>query len=518
MINIKWNLSSIVLLLFLILILLSHISLSAPGATNNRALNRNYTFSGSISREVLESYLSRAITMSDMFMGEGNLDDNIRMLIYIEGKFVGRTVFLWAEENQLPNRLMEAQSGIASVHAIDSEIILQAAIFEIITTDVENLPIPAWVFQEFGLTVESRNFDYESMLFDSGEEIDFYGPGASVPDITKLETRLWFFYLAASYIDIGIEAIHLGQLNWVSQADTGYANLEDLIAHIRSYASQNAHRNYVILDAHTHGIVRDGNLLLDFHSYPLRMVEVEGSPMETTLQVGYYDSIYLNSAGGTAPSGWYADSLPYLVEFDHGYGRGTVEENVAPEFVWGYDEISWFSLLSESARNNFLYFAWDWVRNTDPNGYLEMPGMRPTFINTLPHSPDWYFANTASSAVPDGYNQEETIKDIWAQDTTTTTTTADSTTTSTVTNSTTTTNGGPCLSELVYGEYSEETELLRYVRDNVLRQTPEGNELIGLYYQWSPAIVKVMKGDEEFKESVKELIDGILPTIREVVE
>ncbi|UCE74914.1 MAG: hypothetical protein JSV56_04220, partial [Methanomassiliicoccales archaeon] len=408
-----------------------------------------------------------------------------------EGKFAGRTVFLWAGESQLLNRIMEAENDIASVHATDPEIILQAAIFEIITTEVENLSIPAWVFQELGLVVENRNFDYESMLFDSGEEIDFYGPGASVPDITKLETRLWFFYLAASYIDIGIEAIHLGQLNWVSQADTDYANLEDLIAHIRSYASQNARRNYVILDAHTHGIVRDGNLLLDFHSYPLRIVEVEGSPMETTLQVGYHDSIYLNSKGGTAPSGWYADSLPYLVEFDHGYGRGSVEENVGPEFVWGYDEISWFSLLIESARNDFLYFAWDWVRNTDPNGHLEMPGMRPTFINTLPHQPDWYYANSASSAVPDGYNQEKTIKDIWTQDT-----------------------AISCTVLNIYGEDTEEVELLRYVRDNVLSHTPEGRELIKLYYQWSPAIVKVMEKDAGFKEEVKELIEGILPMIR----
>ena len=40
-----------------------------------------------------------------------------------------------------------------------------------------------------------------------------------------------------------------------------------------------------------------------------------------------------------------------------------------------------------------------------------------------------------------------------------------------------------CPFEQIYGEHSEETELLRYFRDNVLNQTPEGQEIIKLYYQ-----------------------------------
>ncbi len=72
----------------------------------------------------------------------------------------------------------------------------------------------------------------------------------------------------------------------------------------------------------------------------------------------------------------------------------------------------------------------------------------------------------------------------------------------------------PCPSEAVYGEYSEEALSLRAFRDNVLSQTPEGKELIRLYYQWSPTIVNTMEEDEEFKEEVKEVIDGVLPLIR----
>ena len=67
----------------------------------------------------------------------------------------------------------------------------------------------------------------------------------------------------------------------------------------------------------------------------------------------------------------------------------------------------------------------------------------------------------------------------------------------------------------LYGEGSVEVDLLRDFRDNVLTQTPEGQELIDLYYQWSPAIVQAMEADEEFKEDVKEMVDGVLELITE---
>jgi len=82
------------------------------------------------------------------------------------------------------------------------------------------------------------------------------------------------------------------------------------------------------------------------------------------------------------------------------------------------------------------------------------------------------------------------------------------------TSSTTTTIQALCPTEEIYGEQSEETELLRYFRDAVLSQTPEGQELIKLYYELSPVIVKAMKEDEKFKEAVKEMIDEVLPLIR----
>ena len=75
-----------------------------------------------------------------------------------------------------------------------------------------------------------------------------------------------------------------------------------------------------------------------------------------------------------------------------------------------------------------------------------------------------------------------------------------------------------CLVKKAYSKEWEKVVLLRSFRDNLLSKTPEGHEIIRLYYEWSPMIVKAMEADEEFKKEIKEMIDGILPMIRELVE
>jgi hypothetical protein len=76
----------------------------------------------------------------------------------------------------------------------------------------------------------------------------------------------------------------------------------------------------------------------------------------------------------------------------------------------------------------------------------------------------------------------------------------------------------PCPAKAIYGEGSLEVTLLRAVRDNLLSQTPEGRELITLYYRWSPVMVKAMETDEAFKEEFKNMIDELLPMIEKAVE
>jgi len=75
-----------------------------------------------------------------------------------------------------------------------------------------------------------------------------------------------------------------------------------------------------------------------------------------------------------------------------------------------------------------------------------------------------------------------------------------------------------CVATYLLGQKHPHISILRQFRDNILSQTPEGRELIKLYYLWSPVIVKAMEQDEEFKEEVKQMIDGVLPMIEHAME
>jgi hypothetical protein len=389
---------------------------------------RNYHFDGKISREVLENYLSRSITMTEIYRSPGNLDDDIRMLKNTGAKFAGRTIYLWGGEERIadPKFLAQGREMVTRVHRNDPDVVLQAAVFEIVTQAVGQIPVPDWVFKEFALPPETRNFDYSKMLFPDKRLVDHWRPGSSVPDICQVETKMWFFFLAASYMNIGIEAIHVGQLDLMGRNDPEYRNWADLMQHVRAYAARNARRHWLICDAHVPkgGPVVDGKLLLDFHSFPLRPKEVADSPRKAILAVGYSDGIYGRSKGGIAPSGWKCEHLPYLVEFDNfGGNRAPGEASQtrgASIFTWGYDEITWFAQQPESYRNEWLHYAWNWLKEHDRDGFLEMPGGR--MLTNGPAIPgegrrlNWYFANTKSPACPNGFGQEETIKAIWLED------------------------------------------------------------------------------------------------------
>jgi|GEM_PF-2122735 len=71
----------------------------------------------------------------------------------------------------------------------------------------------------------------------------------------------------------------------------------------------------------------------------------------------------------------------------------------------------------------------------------------------------------------------------------------------------------PATVALKGGTRENDLSTLRKLRDEVLSKTPQGQEIIKLYYEWSPAIVKVMEEDEEFKEEVKKVIDEVLEMI-----
>src|SRR5882724_9982602 len=112
---------------------------------------QDFKFDSSISRPVLENYLSRSISFTQLLhddltksRNERGADphDNMRLILDTKTKFVGRALMVWGREKNLSAFLETAKPYAAALHQADPEIILQAAAFEIVTRGVETIPIP----------------------------------------------------------------------------------------------------------------------------------------------------------------------------------------------------------------------------------------------------------------------------------------------------------------------------------------------------------------------------------------
>ena len=407
--------------------LISLASLNLISCGKSKPTDAYYFDENGISRNALENYLDRSITMVYLLMPElpggkptySYHSDDIRMIKNIGAKFIGRAIYRWGNESALNDPAYWENAGkiINDLHAFDKDIVFQACLFEIITEDVNNVPIPDWVFRDYNLPVENRMFSYEAMLNDDSIMINHWRKGSSVPDISKIETQLWFYFLAGAYINIGCEAFHIGQVELIGMNDPQRDYWAGTLAKIREYAGKHARRKWTIIDAHVPygGMVKDGKSLIDFNSFPMRIKEIPDKPYEAILEVNYLDGIYNKSKGCISPSGWSCEHLPYLVEFDN-FGRSKTpgEATIDGFFIWGWDEISWYSQQPDTYRNQWLEYAFKWINETDPDGHLEMPGGR--MISCTNETEGNYRANTKSETCPIGYSQEETIKKLWESD------------------------------------------------------------------------------------------------------
>ena len=111
---------------------------------------RDYDFDRTITRTALENYLSRSITMlesTDRTWERGRQHPNAEER---------RSEVRWEDnlslghESQLPTRLVAARQNAPKVHAADPQMILQTCVFEIVSKDVDKLPVPGWAFEAFG--------------------------------------------------------------------------------------------------------------------------------------------------------------------------------------------------------------------------------------------------------------------------------------------------------------------------------------------------------------------------------
>ncbi len=87
------------------------------------------------------------------------------MLLNIKAKFVGRALMCWAREAELETPLAHAKPFIERIHQADPDVAFQGAAFEIVSQNVEKIAIPPRVFEEFGLPVTNRNFQFGDIIY-----------------------------------------------------------------------------------------------------------------------------------------------------------------------------------------------------------------------------------------------------------------------------------------------------------------------------------------------------------------
>ncbi len=412
--------------------------LCCTGIQHSIAQNQT-DFKYTMTREQLDWHLSRAITMQPLseesvcfyppcnpptIYDPKGYQDDMQMLVDIEARFIGRAAGLWEGEDRVNRGFFEAFGNtvqdLQKAYATKKlpRPIVQACIFETVSTEVDHVAIPDAVAKKFGIA--TRNFRYAKMLYKNGYGVDNWRKGASIPDMSQQETQMWFYYMATEFIKRGAEALHFGQVMIMNRSDAGNVHWWNLLTLIRDFAKQH-NRGIVLCDAHTHGeFYKDTDqLLFDFHSAPIRPIEVEGSHRgrknggEVLIQAGIRDVIYGRSKGGRTYFGWECKSLPYLVEFDNNGVSDHPNEGNVGWWVWGWDEITWFALQDESYRRSWLRYAYHRVRELDNNGFLQMPGLKHLTrgeIYDIPW-PDTYRAAHGTGA--SYYNLAQTIKSLW---------------------------------------------------------------------------------------------------------
>ena len=216
-------------------------------------------------------------------------------------------------------------------------------------------------------------------------------------------------------------------------------------------------------------------------------------------------------------------------------------------YMWMYDDagsawghrhaILWYPYNDNSGTNGMEGFLGIGRANGGPyQGPFSnsWPFAEMIVMNVFDPCKDWDYGLTTSSSTSSPTSSSTTSS---LSSTTTTaaasssttstgifpsTTTSTGTGTSTSSPSTSTTQPGTtttvdvmpdCPFERLYGDHSYEVTLLRKFRDDVLSTTPEGKQLIQLYYQLSPLVVKAMGEDKNFEDEIREMTDFIFPML-----
>ncbi len=342
---------------------------------------KDFTFSeGKMTKEVLRNYLSRAVSFQGLCIENTTKDalfeEDLRMIKRIGAKFIGRTAFYsWAGNltyEQIEYHFKTAEEQAMRAHEVDPELILQAGVFEIMFEGtVNSTPIPKWVLKEFAQEELERNFSFDKMLPPEGSK---FGRGywggkmdAAVPYIGSVETQMYTYYLICRYIDAGFEAVHLGQVEFITNLDDNQLpNWDSVLTKARAYAKEHARRGVVLFDGHkelnSSNFKIGDRMMFDHYACGAVTHETEVVNGAECAQLLHYKDRSVSwigrTPGGIHPFGFYMDKAFTIAEFDNFNGTCGVgvPHTITYDdvFCWGYDMITWFATQPEWYRNQYL--------------------------------------------------------------------------------------------------------------------------------------------------------------------
>jgi len=317
--------------------------------------------------------------------------------------------------------------------------IIQAGIFEGAAEGVNQVPIPEQVIEVFIQDMSTSEKMYyldglgrvkSDLKFKHSRMFENLSDG--IVDLTKMETQLWFYYQAKTFIDFGYKALHMGIYYAYAQNDVGYDILYKLTKKIRDYAV--ARGSFVLLSGENRGLDQNGNptssarwldtdqLIFDFDGRAMRPREIsnpqvlgdggcnspihpdnlalfERPPCNEENQPAIIDQCVVNHFGGNrrgiSPSGCIYSQVPYFVYFDFGIGLPRLEQSDdngcdinwdqvgvpssgnPASLVWGQDDTKWFaeSLSSDCKEAWWQHFYCQGRDYHGGNGFLQIPGI-----------------------------------------------------------------------------------------------------------------------------------------------
>jgi hypothetical protein len=440
-----------------------------------RIQSKEYYFMGSMSQELLNKYLDKSLFIMgysdpENFNGKLKTHEKSALLALIKDirpKMIA-IAGTWSigDNHSLGWLRHQTQKDIEEIHAFDPDIICGGAVFEIFHKIYPGeITIPDFVLTEFGFSVTgtgssrhrnhlgviSHAFDVKLMRYTSAaDRIDFGGENGEItPDITKVESQMWLYFMSTLFIDAGCELLSLGDMFVIAGIDrkAGYGSLWMLMQKIRKYGSTR-NRGIVLIEGryYVNDTIRNAQvyyydpnphhpligkperqLLYDFISSGVPVAQIAGlkitgggvyvSPIPCTPDYAPVKLIKTHllgaSPGGLSPLGWITKHCPSRLQFDQGggtytpFGCGVGEFGTLSAFRnYGWDPASWFAAQSEYYRNLLLKYLYYHIKCLDRNAHLIF--IARTTVRVDNKEDKMYHAYTGSA------NQQETMKCIWS--------------------------------------------------------------------------------------------------------